>query len=97
MSGARRNHTALVDGGYEPVTMSGDLLAYIRRSPYGSLLIAVNFGSTPFELQLGSLGVQGRVILSTYLDREDYPTTMDVALRADEGVIVELTGPPVVV
>ena len=93
----RRTHAALVDGQYEPVSTSGDLLAYIRRSPYGSLLIALNFGSVPFELQLGSLRVEGRVILSTYLDRYDDPTMTDLALRADEGVIVELTGPPVAV
>jgi alpha-glucosidase len=90
----RRNHAALVDGGYEPVTISGDLLAYIRRSPYGSLLIALNLGNAPFELLLGSLGVQGRVILSTYLDRDDRTTILDLPLRADEGVIVELTDVP---
>src|SRR6185312_14468597 len=88
----RRNHPALVDGSYEPVTMSGDLLVYIRRSPQGSLLVALNLGGAPFDLLLGSLLVQGRIIVSTYLDRDDRSTLTDVALRADEGVIVELTG-----
>src|SRR6185437_14405053 len=66
----RHNHQALVDGGYEPVTVSDDLLVYIRRSPYASLLIALNFADAPFDLLLGSLGVQGRIILSTHLDRD---------------------------
>ena len=78
----------------ELVARSSDLLAYIRRSPYGSLLIALNLGGGPFDLTLGSLGVKGRVILSTYLDRVDKPTVTELALRADEGVIVKLTGPP---
>jgi hypothetical protein len=74
--------------------MAGDLLAYIRRSPHGSLLIALNLGGVPFDLLLESLGVQGRIILSTHLDRDDKPTLRDLALRADEGVIVELIDPP---
>jgi len=93
----RRNHPALVEGSYEPITQSGDLLVYIRRSPARNLLVALNLGSAPFDLLLGSLRVRGRLILSTYLDRDDGPILTDVALRADEGVIVELTGPPVTV
>jgi alpha-glucosidase len=91
----RRSHTALVDGAYEPVSLSGDLLAYIRRSPSGCLLVALNLGGAPFDLLLDSLGAQGRVILSTHLDREEKQTVTDLALRADEGVIVELSGDPV--
>jgi alpha-glucosidase len=90
----RRSHQALVDGGYEPGTLSDDLLLYIRRSPYGSLLVALNFAATPFELQLGPLGGEGRIVLSTHLDRDDQPTVQDLALRPHEGVIVELTSPP---
>ena len=90
----RRSYRALVDAGYEPVTLSDDLLLYIRRSPYGSLLVALNFASAPFDLLLGSLGTRGRVVLSTYLDRDDQPTIEDLALRPHEGVIVELTSPP---
>ena len=93
----RRNHPALVEGSYEPVTQSGDLLIYIRRSPVRNLLVALNLGSAPFDLLLGSLRVRGRIILSTHLDRDAGPILTDVALRSDEGVIVELTGPPVTV
>jgi alpha-glucosidase len=90
----RRSHPALSDGRHEPVTMSGDLLVYIRRSPHGSLLVALNLGGAPFDLLLASVRAQGRIILSTYLDRDDNSTITDVALRSDEGVIVELTAPP---
>ena len=90
----RRSHQALVEGGYEPGTLSDDLLLYIRRSPYGSLLVALNFANAPFDVLLDSLGAEGRIILSTHLDRDDQPIIKDLALRAHEGVIVELTNPP---
>ncbi len=90
----RRNHPALVDGGYEPVTLSDDLLLYIRRSPYGSLLVVLNFAAEPFNLLLDSLRVQGRIILSTHLDRDDKPIISELALRPHEGIVFELTGPP---
>jgi len=87
----RRSHQALVDGNYEPVTLAHDLLLYFRRSPHGGLLVALNFAGTPFDLLLGSLRVQGRIILSTHMDRDDAPTVNELALRPHEGVIVELT------
>jgi alpha-glucosidase len=86
----RRSHPALAIGSYEPVAMTGDLLAYIRRAPEESFLVALNLGTEPFELSLGSLGLQGRTLLSTHLDRQDDRTVRDVGLRADEGVIIRL-------
>ena len=40
----------------------------------------------------GSLGSAGRVLLSTYLDREADTPVGSIGLRANEGVIVELLG-----
>jgi alpha-glucosidase len=87
----RRGSAALTVGSYEPVAMTGDLLAYVRRTPQACLLIALNLGPAPFALDLASLGMQGRVLLSTHLDREERAVLTDVALRANEGVVVELT------
>ena len=87
----RRSTTALTIGSYEPVATTGDLLAYVRRSPDSRLLVALNLGPQPFDLDLASLKMQGRIVLSTHLDRTDRAMLTDVALRADEGVIVELT------
>src|SRR5581483_11751890 len=87
----RRSTTALTIGSYEPVATTGDLLAYVRRSPDSRLLVALNLGPQPFDLDLASLKMQGRVVLSTRLDRTDRAMLTDVSLRADEGVIVELT------
>jgi alpha-glucosidase len=85
----RRSHPALREGRYEPITMTGDLLAYIRRSPDGVLLIAMNLGTFPLKFQSISLGA-GRIVLSTYLDRDAASPVSEVALRANEGVIVAL-------
>jgi alpha-glucosidase len=101
----RRAHAALSVGDYEAVAMTGDLVAYIRRAPGRAIvaqqsdgqdaagkafLVALNLGGEPYELSLASLGLRGRVTLSTHLDRADDADTESVALRADEGVIVQL-------
>lgn len=86
----RRSSAALTLGSYEPIAMTGALLAYLRRAPESCLLIALNLGSAPFELDLASLRMAGRVLLSTHMDRADRSLLEGIALRADEGVIVEL-------
>jgi len=86
----RRTHAALAVGSYEPVAMTGDLLAYIRRTSDEGFLVALNLGDEAFELSLGSLGLTGRTVLSTHLDRGDEGVVTDVGLRAAEGVIIAL-------
>jgi hypothetical protein len=86
----RRAHQALAIGNYEPVATTGDLLAYIRRAENERFLIALNLGGGPYALSLPSLGLKGRTVLSTYLDRADDAPVQTIALRADEGVIVAL-------
>jgi alpha-glucosidase len=86
----RRSHSALSVGSYESVATTGDLLAYIRRAEGESFLIALNLGPAPCEFPLQSLGLRGRRVLSTYLDAHEEETTANLALRANEGVILEL-------
>jgi alpha-glucosidase len=86
----RRAHEALAIGDYEPVATTGDLLAYIRRTEHERFLVALNLGTGPYALSLPSLGLAGRTVLSTYLDRADDEPVKTIALRADEGVIVAL-------
>lgn len=69
---------------------TGDLLAYIRRAADEAFLIALNLGEAPYELSLESLGLQGRRILSSYLDGQSEGTTQEFALRSNEGIIVAL-------
>ena len=88
----RRAHPALSVGSYEPIAASGDLLAYMRRMNRECFLVALNLGEEPYALSLKALGLSGRTVLSTYLDREEAEANEEpVSLRPNEGVIVELS------
>jgi alpha-glucosidase len=86
----RRQHPAFCVGDYIAVAATGDLLAYIRQKDGERFLVALNLGSEPYALSLASMGVAGRTILSTLLDREGEEPAGELALRAHEGVIVSL-------
>ena len=86
----RRSHAALCIGEYSPLLAKGGLLAYIRGTSGERMLVALNLGNDPCTLPLESFGLQGRVLLSTHLDREDELISTTLALRANEGVIVAL-------
>jgi alpha-glucosidase len=83
----RRATPALEVGSYAPVPTGGDVLAYLREDAKQRFLIALNMSEQEQALDLGAL--RGRVVLSTRLDRDE-PASGALALRADEGVIVEL-------
>ena len=84
----RSAEPALMVGSYSPIDAKGDLLAYLRQDENRRLLVVLNFGHQPQIFE--GLSSDGRVLLSTFLDREDEQLTSSVALRADEGVIIEL-------
>jgi alpha-glucosidase len=86
--GLRRANTALEVGSYATVTADGDLLAYVRAAGSQRFLIVLNLGAQEQTLALGAL--RGQIVLSTHLDRENQPADGTLALRADEGLIVEL-------
>jgi alpha-glucosidase len=85
----RRAAPALATGSYTPMPSEGDLLAYLRAGDNGRYLIALNLGHQPTTLHT-TVASGGRVALSTHLDREGEPIGHDIALRADEGLIVAL-------
>jgi alpha-glucosidase len=85
--GLRRATLALEVGSYAPVPASGDLIAYLRSGGGGRLLIVLNLGQQEQSFEMGSAG---RVVLSTWLDRDGEPVDGPLTVRADEGVIVEL-------
>jgi alpha-glucosidase len=90
----RRSHPALSIGAYQPLAATGDLLAYVRHTPEESVLVVLNLGGKPCSLSIKSLGMVGRVLLSTHLHRKDELLTTEVSLRDDEGVIVALSPSP---
>jgi alpha-glucosidase len=84
----RREHRALTVGDYEPLTAEGDLLAYRRRLGDEQLLVALNLGSDPQLLVLPEGWSSARVLLSTFLDRQE-GLEGEAALRPDEGLILQ--------
>jgi alpha-glucosidase len=88
----RRCHPALAIGDYEPITATGDLLAYLRQSHNQRFLIALNFGAAPCVLSFESVAASGRALISTHMDRADDLCVGKVSLRPNEGVIVALAG-----
>lgn len=86
----RRREAALSEGAISHVTADGPVLSFTRRGPDGAAFTVIaNTGPIPAETNLAS----GEVVLSTWLDRSGERTTGNLALRADEGVVVRLLPP----
>jgi alpha-glucosidase len=88
----RRRHLALSTGQYVPVQFEGPILAYERRLRAERLLIALNFGQNEQMMDLPGDAGEARMLLSTYLDQDEYGVTPRLRLRPDEGVIILLGG-----
>lgn len=86
----RRAEPALATGRYEPVAMTGDLVAYLRTDGERRFLVALNLGGEPHAIAYGEAGPHARIALSTHLDRSGERLSDTLSLRADEGVIVAL-------
>ena len=87
----RRAEPALAVDSYEPVPAGEDLVAYLRREGERQFLIVLNLGSQPREFAAPGSTFSGRVALSTHPDRDGAAVTTPMALRADEGIVVELS------
>ena len=84
----RRLHPALASGRYVAVPGEGDLLMYRREAGDERLLVALNFGGEPLLVAMPE--VEGRLLLSTFCDREEEIVAGEVSLRANEGVVIRL-------
>jgi alpha-glucosidase len=95
----RRKESALHVGGYEPVATPddvGELIAYVRHDGHGErrFLVVLNLSDRPQTFtpaDESTLKLAGRVAISTHLDRAGEALAGRVELRANEGIVVELT------
>jgi alpha-glucosidase len=88
----RRHEPALAVGQYVAVPAPGDLLAYRRQlDDERRFLIVLNFVAEPAKFSSTAIPQQSRIVLSTHLDRDQESIDDIVELRANEGVIIELT------
>ncbi|MFL5583197.1 MAG: alpha-amylase family glycosyl hydrolase [Gemmatimonadaceae bacterium] len=83
----RRAEPALSVGSWQEVEAAGDVIAFVREHDGRRFLVALNLGHALCEVAMEGAG---RVVLSTHLDREESVTGV-VRLRADEGVVVQLS------
>jgi alpha-glucosidase len=87
----RRGEPALEVGALEPIDTKGDLLTYVRRDGESAFLVALNFGSEPQELDISAKATEGRITLSSDLDRAGESVRGTLHIRPDEGLLVRLT------
>ena len=90
----RRSSPALRTGSYRPVAEAlEDSYVYYRTHGDQTVLVALNFSGKDRVLELADPRA-GRVLLSTWLDREEQVLLSHCALRAHEGIIVQLEPEP---
>jgi alpha-glucosidase len=87
----RRHEPALEVGQFEPMAADGDLITYVRRDRRSAFLIALNLGLQPQVINFSNKASEGRIALSTYLDRSGEYVPGPLPLRAQEGLLVRLT------
>jgi alpha-glucosidase len=86
----RRDEPALTAGACTLLHHDERLLAYRRDADDRALLVVLNLAAEPCTFDLGDLGDNARLVLSTALDRDNETDHGAVELRANEGVIMEL-------
>jgi alpha-glucosidase len=87
----RRAEAALSVGEFAPLPATvDDLIAYVRKSQERRLLIVLNLGASARAFNLSDLECRTSLLLSTHLDRGREELKDKLALRGDEGVIIEL-------
>jgi alpha-glucosidase len=88
----RKQTPQLVRGTYRPIAAEGDVLLYRRECEGGALVVALNLGAKPASIVSSSIGAGRVVLLSTFLDRRSEEVQGALELRANEGVILGVTG-----
>jgi alpha-glucosidase len=87
----RKAHPALELGSYRPLVASGDLLLYVRELSGSRIFVALNLGAEPAVVSFPQEMISGALLLSTFGDRQEEHVSGELALRAYEGIIVELS------
>ena len=86
----RKATPALRRGSYQAIDgVPEDCCVYLRQADGQRILVALNFSAEERRVTLPGMG-QGKVVISTHLDRAETVNLAQLALRGDEGVIVEL-------
>ena len=84
----RRQDAALKSGTYEPITAEKHLLVYARRAEDLRTIVILNIADEPMSVRSDTIGLEGEIQLSTFLDRTGEKISRSLDLRGNEGVIV---------
>jgi alpha-glucosidase len=87
----RRTRKPLLFGAYRPVAAAGDLLVFMRELGNERILVALNLGNEPIAASYPSDELKGRLLLSSFVDRDGEPVEGSINLRPNEGVVIELS------
>jgi alpha-glucosidase len=87
----RRSRLSLSIGRYRPLYVSGELLVFVREHEQERMLVALNLGQYPTSFAFESRILAGRVLVSSFGDRDGEVVSKSLELRGDEGVVVELS------
>ncbi len=91
----RRAEPALAIGDYQPLGVTTDVLAYERSAGGRRLAIVLNFSGHEQGFRPSREPLEGRILLSTHLDRDGEPVRGSLLLRPNEGCIVALDTLPI--
>lgn len=86
----RRREPALSLGGWEPLAVEGDVLAYSRTSAGRRFMVLLNLGSAPKAVGFDR-DLAGAIELSTHPGRAGERISTRINLRGDEGIIIKPT------
>ena len=84
----RRKHVALTEGSYRPLMANGDLLLFRRELRGEWVLVALNMGPEPISVSFPDEIWCGRVLVSSFADREREEVRASIDLRGHEGLLV---------
>jgi alpha-glucosidase len=88
----RRSLAALTVGSYQSLDQDNDTcFVYQRQHGEASYLVVLNFSNQEQVVKLAESG-QGRILISTYLDREDVAQLSEIRLRGNEGLLIQREG-----
>jgi alpha-glucosidase len=82
----RRTNEALISGRIQEVAEDGSVLRYERENHQQHFLILLNLGHVQQDVYVA----EGRIVITTFLDREDQLVAGKITLRPSEGMIVKL-------
>ena len=66
----RRSRQALQVGSYRPILARAELLLFVRQHGTERVLIALNLGADPTAVDFGSPKIRGRILVSSFADRD---------------------------